>query len=113
MNEREQTLTASVTDNNFEQEVLNTQGPVLVDFWAAWCGPCRAVAPILEELAGDYEGQLSVRKLNVDENPDTATRYGVRSIPTLMLFKDGELKETTVGVQPKAQLASLVDRHVA
>jgi thioredoxin 1 len=86
---------------------------VLVDLWAEWCGPCRAIAPILEELENDYDGKLTIAKVDVDANPETARRFGVRSIPTLLLFNGGDLKETTVGVQPKAALASLVDRYVA
>jgi thioredoxin 1 len=90
-----------VTDNTFEQEVLQAQQPVLVDFWAVWCGPCRAVAPIVEELAGDYEGKLKVMKLDVDNNPRTAMAYGVQSIPTLLVFKDGKPAERIVGAVPK------------
>jgi thioredoxin 1 len=90
-----------VTDNTFEQEVLRAEQPVLVDFWAVWCGPCRAVAPIVEELAGEYEGQLKVMKLDVDDNPRTAVAYGVQSIPTLLVFKDGKPAERIVGAVPK------------
>ena len=99
-------MTVQVTDQNFDQEVLQAEGPVLVDLWAEWCGPCRAIAPVLEELEADYDGKLKIAKVDVDANPATAQRFGVRSIPTLLLFKDGELKETTVGVQPKAALHS-------
>lgn len=113
MTEHNQTLTLNVTDSNFEQEVLKATKPVLVDFWAEWCAPCNMVTPIIENLANDYDESLKVRKLNVDENPETTTRFQVRSIPTLMLFKDGELKEKSVGVQLKSQLAELIDRHVA
>ena len=90
-----------VTDNTFEQEVLQAQQPVLVDFWAVWCGPCRAIAPIVEELAGAYEGKLKVMKLDVDNNPRTAVAYGVQSIPTLLVFKDGKPAERIVGAVPK------------
>ena len=106
-------MTVQVTDQNFDQEVLQAEGPVLVDLWAEWCGPCRAIAPVLEELEADYDGKLKIAKVDVDANPATAQRFGVRSIPTLLLFKDGELKETTVGVQPKAALAALVDKNAA
>ena len=90
-----------VTDSTFEQEVLQANQPVLVDFWAVWCGPCRAVAPVVEELAGDYEGKLKVMKLDVDDNPRTAMAYGVQSIPTLLVFKDGKPAERIVGAVPK------------
>ncbi len=112
MNKLNQTETLKVTDSTFEKEVLNAKEPVLVDFWAAWCGPCRTIAPVIEELASEYEGRLKVRKLNVDENPVLPSQYGIRSIPTMMLFKHGKLKETTVGSQPKSQLASVIDRHL-
>lgn len=90
-----------VTDSTFAQEVLQSSQPVLVDFWAAWCGPCRAVAPVVEEIAGDYEGRLKVMKLDVDDNPQTAVAYGVQSIPTLLVFKDGKPAERIVGAVPK------------
>jgi thioredoxin 1 len=90
-----------VTDSTFEQEVLRSTQPVLVDFWAVWCGPCRAVAPVVEEIAGDYEGKLKVMKLDVDDNPRTAQAYGVQSIPTLLVFKDGKPAERIIGAVPK------------
>jgi thioredoxin 1 len=90
-----------VTDTNFEQEVLQSDIPVLVDFWATWCAPCRMIAPIMEELATEYEGKLKVAKLDVDSNPGTSIKYGVRSIPTLLFFKDGQQQEQVIGAMPK------------
>ncbi len=97
-----------VTDTTFETEALKSELPVLTDFWALWCGPCRAIAPIVEELAAEYEGQLKVSRINVDDNPRTPARYRVRGIPTLILFKDGEAKAQIVGAVPKAQLVKAV-----
>lgn len=102
-----------VSDADFEQIVLQSELPVLVDFWAEWCGPCKIIGPTIEELAAAYEGRLKVAKVDVDENQQTALRFGVRSIPTLMIFKDGEAAETAVGVRPKAQLTEIVDRYLA
>jgi len=106
-------MTVHVTDQTFDDEVINASEPVLVDLWAEWCGPCRAIAPVLEELENDYGGKLKIAKVDVDSNPGTAQRFAVRSIPTLLLFNQGKLVETTIGVQPKTKLASLVDRYVA
>ncbi len=94
----------AVTDANFEQEVLGGKVPVVVDFWAEWCGPCRLIGPLLDELAGEYSGRVKVTKLNVDENPSTSMKYGVRSIPTLLFFKDGEVVDRLIGAVPKAEL---------
>lgn len=106
--------THAVTDATFEQVVLAAgERPVLVDFWAAWCGPCRMIAPALDELAAESEGRYMVAKLNVDENPQTAARYGVRSIPMLLIFKNGKLMDTMVGVQSKQNLAARLARATA
>ncbi|WP_376957983.1 thioredoxin TrxA [Azospirillum sp. A26] len=101
--------TIKVTDDNFEQDVLKAGGPVLVDFWAEWCGPCKMIAPALDDLAGEYAGRVTVAKLNIDENPDTPTKYGVRGIPTLMLFKGGSVAATKIGALPKGALFQWVD----
>lgn len=103
---------SSVSDATFEQEVLANDLPVLVDFWAPWCGPCRVVGPIVEEIAQQYEGRVSVVKLNTDENPSTAGRYGIRSIPTLILFKGGKPVDTVVGAVPKATLNTVLEKHM-
>ena len=101
-----------VTDESFQKEVLESDVPVLVEFWAEWCGPCRMIAPIIEELAADYDGRLVVAKVNSDENGETAIRYGVMSIPTLLLFKGGELKETIVGALPKEKIEEAISKHL-
>src|SRR5215470_2907532 len=99
-----------LTEENFEQQVLKSDQPVLIDFWAPWCAPCRAIAPAVEELARDYAGRLKVVKMNVDDNPRTPTRYGVRGIPNLIVFQNGEVKEQIVGAVPKAQLVKVVGK---
>ena len=101
-----------VTDSSFEQEVLKSQGPVLVDFWAEWCGPCKMIGPVLEDIAGDYAGKLKIAKLNIDENPNTPPKYGIRGIPTLMLFKNGQVEATKVGAVSKSQLAAFIDGNM-
>jgi thioredoxin 1 len=102
----------SVTDDNFEQEVLKSSSPVLVDYWAEWCGPCKMIAPVLEEIAQEYGGRLKVAKLNVDDNPATPPKYGIRGIPTLMLFKNGGVEATKVGAVSKSQLSAFLDGHL-
>ncbi|CAH9016941.1 thioredoxin TrxA [Candidatus Nitrosacidococcus sp. I8] len=102
----------AVTDSTFEQEVLKSSLPALVDYWAEWCGPCKAIAPILEEIAKDYAGKVKICKLNIDENPATPPKYGIRGIPTLMLFKNGKVDATKVGLLSKPELAKLLDSHL-
>lgn len=102
----------AVSDATFEHEVLKSPLPVLIDFWAPWCGPCRAIAPIVEELAGDYAGKLKIVKMNVDENPRTPAQYGVRGIPNLILFKDGTVQQQIVGAVPKAHLVKAISTVV-
>lgn len=103
---------SATSDQSFEQDVLNSDVPVLVDFWAEWCGPCRMIAPILDQVAGELDGKLKVVKLNVDENPETMKKFSVRGIPTLILFKDGKAADTQVGAVHKEQLLSFVNPHV-
>ncbi|HGN1704753.1 TPA: thioredoxin TrxA [Providencia rettgeri] len=101
-----------ITDASFATEVLNASSPVLVDFWAAWCGPCKMIAPILDEIAEEYTGKLTIAKLNIDENPATAPKYGIRGIPTLLLFKNGEVAATKVGALSKTQLKEFLDGNL-
>lgn len=101
-----------VTDDSFEQDVINSDVPVLVDYWAEWCGPCKMIAPILEEMVTEYGDKIKVAKLNIDENPNTPPKYGIRGIPTLMLFKNGEVEATKVGALSKSQLAAFIDSNL-
>lgn len=101
-----------VTDDSFEEEVLKSPEPVLVDYWADWCGPCKMIAPVLDEIAGEYAGRIKVAKLNIDENPGTPPRYGIRGIPTLMLFRGGEVEATKVGAVSKSQLTAFIDTNL-
>jgi len=105
-------LILHVTDDSFEQDVLKAEGPVLVDYWAEWCGPCKMIAPILEEVANEYSGKLKIVKLNIDQNEQTPPKYGIRGIPTLMLFQGGEVKATKVGALAKGQLVQFIDSHL-
>lgn len=100
------------TDSNWDSEVLKSDQPVLVDFWAEWCGPCHALAPTVSAIADSYSGRMKVGKLNVDENEKTAFKYGVRSIPTLILFKEGQVKEVLIGNRPKGEILQVLDKHV-
>ena len=100
----------TLTDSNFDQEIRS--GLTLVDFWAEWCGPCRRIAPIVEQIAGEYEGRATVGKLNVDENPNVPGRFMIRGIPTLLLFKNGQLADTLVGLAPKEEITRMIDRHL-
>ena len=102
--------TQTLSDSNFDESVIKSKVPVLVDFWAEWCGPCRMIAPTVETLAEDYQGKITVGKLNVDDNPNTAMQFGIRSIPTLLLFKDGDVVESIVGMADKTQLQAAVDK---
>ena len=101
-----------ITDSDFESQVLQADLPVLVDYWAEWCGPCKTIAPILEEISAEYAGRLKVCKLNIDDNAETPPRYGIRGIPTLMLFKNGDVEATKVGALGKSQLAAFLDSNI-
>ncbi len=101
-----------VTDDNFEELVIKSEVPVLVDYWAEWCGPCKMIAPVLDEIASEFQGKLTIAKLNIDENPATPQQYGVRGIPTLMLFKEGDIEATKVGAQTKSQLAEFINSNL-
>ena len=101
-----------ISDESFGEEVLNASGPVLIDYWAEWCGPCKMIAPILDELADEFAGRVKVVKLNIDDNPETPPKYGIRGIPTLMLFKDGNVEATKVGAVSKSQLADFIENNI-
>ena len=101
-----------LSDDSFETEVLKSSQPVLVDYWAEWCGPCKMIAPALDQIASEYSGKVKVAKLNIDDNPNTPPRYGIRGIPTLMLFKDGEVEATKVGAVSKSQLTAFIDSNL-
>ena len=103
----------AATDQNFDAEVLKSDIPVLVDFWATWCGPCKMVAPILDEIAGEYSGKLKVAKVDVDQNPGVAGRYGIRSIPSMFLFKNGQVVEQLVGAMPKPAILKKIEGHLS
>ncbi len=105
-------LIVNTTDTDFDQDVLQSDVPVLVDFWATWCGPCKSIAPILEDLANDYQGKVKIVKVDVDNNPQAASRFGIRNIPTLFVFKDGEKVDSVMGLQPKSELAKVLDKHL-
>ncbi len=104
--------THKISDSSFEEDVLQSSEPVVVDYWAEWCGPCKQIGPALEEIAGEMDGKVKVVKLNIDDNPNTPTKYGVRGIPTLMLFKDGEVTATQVGALPKGKIVEWIERSI-
>ena len=103
--------TTKVTDDSFQADVLDTDGLILIDFWAEWCGPCKQIGPALEELSDEFSDKVTIAKINIDENPETPGKYGVRGIPTLMLFKNGELVSTEVGAKPKSQIAAWIEKN--
>jgi thioredoxin 1 len=105
--------TITITDENFEEEVIKSSKPVLIDFWATWCGPCKMIAPIVEELVDEYDGKAKIGKLDVDNNQQTAIKFGVRSIPTILIFKDGKLKDTIIGAVPKGQIVQRLNSAIA
>ncbi|MEO1700521.1 MAG: thioredoxin [Pseudomonadota bacterium] len=105
--------TVTVNNDNFQSDVLGAETPVVVDFWAEWCGPCKMIAPALEELSGEFDGKVKIAKINIDENPDIAAQYGVRSIPTLYMFKDGEVVDQMVGAAPKGKLSDWMKNSVS
>ena len=102
----------NVTDSSFDTEVLQSDTPVLVDYWAEWCGPCKMIAPILDEISGEYDGKIKIAKLNIDDNGETPPKYGIRGIPTLMLFKNGNVEATKVGALSKSQLTAFIDSNI-
>ena len=102
----------TISDDSFDSDVLKSDTPVLVDYWAEWCGPCKMITPILEEIATEYEGRIKVAKLNIDDNPNTPPKFGIRGIPTLMLFKNGEVEATKVGALSKSQLTAFLDQNI-
>ncbi|MCK5902989.1 MAG: thioredoxin TrxA [Cocleimonas sp.] len=102
----------SLSDNSFDTDVLKSNLPVLVDYWAEWCGPCKSIAPLLEDISSEYEGKMIIAKLNIDENPAVPPKYGIRGIPTLMIFKNGEVEATKVGALNKSQLLAFIDQNI-